>query len=85
MDLCVEDGEAGAVGGEGIGVGSGLSGDEAVESQSSQVVAHVVGGVVHVEQAGDEAPEVLVGEAGDGMDVGAERAGQGCDARMTEA
>ena len=42
--------------------------DEAVEAEAAEVVAHLVGGVVGVEESGDEPAKALVGEAGDGVD-----------------
>jgi hypothetical protein len=48
-----------------------------VQSQAAQVVAHLVGGVVGVEESGDKPAKAPVGEAGDGVDDTAQGAGQG--------
>jgi hypothetical protein len=56
-----------------------------VEAEAVEVVGHLIGGVVRAEQTGDEALQALVGEAGDGVDHDAERAGQGHDAWIPEA
>ena len=85
MDFGVEDGDAGAVGGEGVGVGVRDPFDEAVEAEAAQVVGHLVGGVVLAEESGDEPAKALVGEAGDGVDDAAEGAGQGHGAWVPEA
>ena len=85
MELGVEHGDADAVGGEAVGVGVGDAFDEAVESEAAQVVGHLVGGVVGVEESGDEPAKALVGEAGDGVDDAAEGAGQGHGAWVPEA
>jgi len=59
--------------------------DEAVESQPAKVMGHLIGAVVAAEQPGDEAPEALAGEAGDGMDGHAQGTGQGHGAYVPEA
>jgi hypothetical protein len=68
-----------------VSVGSGDPFDEAVESHSTQVVAHLVGGVVVSEESGDTPAKAFVGETGDGMDYDAERTGQGHGALVPEA
>ena len=85
MEFGVEDRDAGPVGGEGVGVGSGESFDEAVETEAAQVVGHLAGGVVGVEESGDEPAKASVGEAGDGVDDTAQGAGQGYGAWIAEA
>src|SRR5262245_34732628 len=54
VDLGVEDGDPLAFGGEGVGVGVGEALDEVVEAETTQVVGHLVGGVVGAEESGDE-------------------------------
>ena len=85
VELGVEDRGSDAFGGGAVGVGVGDLLDEAVESEASQVVAHLVGAVVRVEESGDEPAKAFVGEAGDGVDDTAEGAGQGHGAWVPEA
>ncbi|MGC8628292.1 MAG: hypothetical protein ACP5VR_12230 [Acidimicrobiales bacterium] len=85
MDLGVEHGDPEAFGRGDVGVGVRDALDQAVETEAAQIVGHLVGGVVRAEQAGDEAPEALVGEAGDGVGHDAERADQGHGAWIPEA
>ena len=85
LQLGVEDGDADALGGEGVGVGARCSLDEAVEAEAAQVVAHLRGAVVPAEESGHMPAKALVGEAGDGVDDEAERAGQGHGALIPEA
>jgi hypothetical protein len=66
VDLGVEDGDADAVGGEGVAVGVGQAADEPGQAQPAQVVGHLSGAVVAAEQSGGQDTQVLVGEAGGG-------------------
>ena len=59
--------------------------DKAVEAEPAQVVAHLGGAVVLAEEPGHLPAKALVGEAGDGVDDQAERAGQGHGALVPEA
>ena len=56
-----------------------------MESQPAKVVGHLVGAVVTLEQSGDEPAKAGVGEAGDGVDLAAQGAGQGHGAGVPEA
>ncbi len=85
MDFGIEDRDTEARGRGEVGVGVREPLDEAVETEAAQVIGHLIGGVVRAEQASDEAPQALVGEAGDDVDHDAERAGQGHDAWSPEA
>ena len=59
--------------------------DEAVEPEAAEVVAHLRRAVVAAEESGHLPAKALVGEAGDGVDDEAERAGQGHGALIPEA
>jgi hypothetical protein len=85
VNLGVEDGDADAVGGEGVGVGVRDPFDETVEAQPAKVVGHLVGGVVVAEESGNEPAKAFVGEAGDGVGYDAECAAQGHGACVPEA
>jgi hypothetical protein len=76
-ELGVEDGDAKAFRGELVGVGAGDALDQAVEAESAQVVAHLRGAVDAAEESGHLPAKAFVGEAGDGVDHQAQRAGQG--------
>ena len=55
----------------------GVTFDQTVEAEAAEVVAHLRGGVAGAEESGDLPAKALVGEAGDGVDDEAERAGNG--------
>ena len=81
----VEDREAQAVVGEAVEILARDSGHEVVTGEPGQIVAglvHGVGGTA--EQSGHQGAQALVGDAGDGEHAGAQRAGQGLDARVAE-
>src|SRR5512134_3053314 len=72
---CVEDGDPDAVGGDGVAVvRGGVRSDRG--GGAGAVAAHLVAGVVRAEESGDVPAKASVGEAGDGVDDEAERAGQ---------
>jgi hypothetical protein len=85
LELAVEAGDADAVGSQHVGVCAWQALDEAVQAQTPEVVAHPALAVVVGEVGGDERAQGLVGEAGDGVELVAERAGQGHDACVPEA
>src|SRR6266851_6062067 len=85
MELGVEDGDADALGGEGVAVGARRALGQAVEAQTAQVVAHLRGAVVAAEESGDMPAKAFAGEAGGGVDDEADRAGQGHGALIPEA
>jgi hypothetical protein len=76
LELAVEDGDADALGGEGVGVAVRQARDEALETQASEVVAHLGGGVWLAEESGDVPAKAFVGEAGDGVQQDVQGAGQ---------
>jgi hypothetical protein len=84
VELGVEDGDADAVGGEGVAVAAGQPLDEPGQAQSPEVVGHLAGALVAAEQPGDHGTEALVGEAGRGEQRLAQGAGQGHDPRIAE-
>ena len=59
--------------------------DQPFEAEASEVVGHLLGGVVGAEKSGHQPAKALVGEAGDGVDEHAEGAGQGHGAWVPEA
>ena len=59
--------------------------DEAVEPESSEVVAHLVLGVLVAEESGDVSAQALVGEAGDGVEDVVQSTGQSHGAGVAEA
>ena len=63
VDLGVEDRHALSVGGEVVGVGSGTSGDQAVEAESREVVAGLVDGVGDAEQMAHLGTQAPIGES----------------------
>jgi hypothetical protein len=85
VELGVEDRHPDAVGGEHIAVGALDPADQALESQSAQVVGHLGAAVGTAEQAAHLGAEAPVGEADDGIQQDAQGAGQGHDARIPEA
>lgn len=72
MHLGVEGGDADALGREGIRVRARCSLDQAVETEATQVIAHLRRAGVTPEESGNTPAEPLVGEAGDGVDDEAE-------------
>jgi len=85
VEFGVEDGDADAVGGDGVGVGAGNALDEPVQAEPAQVVAHLAGRVVAAEESGDVPAKASVGQAGGGVDDKAQGAGQGHGAMIPEA
>ena len=85
MDFGVEDGDADALGREGVGVRAWRALDQPVEAEAAQVIAHLRGAVVSAEESGDVPAKALVGDAGGGVDDEAEGAGQGHGALIPEA
>ena len=72
MEFGVEDRESQCVTGEPVAILVWDAGDEPVDSQSSQIVAGLVDGVVRAaEQSGHQGTQALVGDAGDGEHAGA--------------
>lgn len=84
-ELGVEDGDADALGRELVAVGALDASDEPVETEPSQVIAHLAAAVVGAEESGHTPAKAVVGEAGDGVDHSTQGAGQGCGARVPEA
>ena len=85
LEFGVEDRDADAFGGEGVGVAVWATLDESVKPESAEVVAHLAGVVVLAEVSGNEPAKAFVAEAGDGWEVVAERAGQSHGALIPEA
>ena len=83
MELGVEDRDAGALWGERVGIGHGRSLDKPVQTRRRR--SSLRGVVVLAEEPGHLPAKALVGEAGDGVDDEAERAGQGHGALVPEA
>lgn len=77
VDAGAEAGEQQPVAGQGVAVVPGDPGDEAVADQPGQVVAGLAHAVRAVQQAGDQAAEGLVRDAGDRKQHGGDGAGQG--------
>ena len=77
MELGVEDGDSDPLGGEPVGVGARVTLDQTVEAEAAEVVAHLRRAVAVAEESGHLPAKALVGEAGDGVDDEAERAGNG--------
>src|SRR5262245_38896633 len=84
VDLGVEAGEQQAVAGEGVAVAAGDAFDQAVAGEPGEVVAGLVHAVGAVQQAGHQAAEGLVGDAGDREQHGGDGAGQGLDSKVAE-
>ncbi len=85
VELGEEDGHPDALRREGVGVGVGNSFDQPVETETAQVIGHLIGAVVPTEESGDEPAKAGVGEAGDGVDHEAQCTGQGHGALIPEA
>jgi hypothetical protein len=76
VDLGVEDRDPSTVGGDHVGVAVRKAMDQTLEAKASQVAGHLslrVGRAAQAAHLGTKAP---VGEAADGMNVGAESASQ---------
>jgi hypothetical protein len=85
LRLAVEDRDADAVRGQDVGVAAWQALDEPVRPEAPEVVAHAAVAVGLAEVLRDERAQGLVGEAGDGVELVAERAGQGHGACVAEA
>ena len=85
MDFGEEDGGSDSFGCHHIGVGVRHALDQAVESESAQVIGHLVHAVVVAEESGHQPAKALVGKTGDGVDDTTQGAGQGHGAWIPEA
>src|SRR6266566_9779566 len=85
MELGVEDGDAGALGGEGVAVGARGALDQPVEAKAAQVVTHLRRAVGAAGESGDVPAKAFAGDAGSGVYDEAECTGQGHGALIPEA
>jgi hypothetical protein len=84
-DFGVENSDADAFSGQGVGIRSWCSFDESMESKAAQVITHLRRGVITPEESGDMPAKAFVREAGDGVDDETECTGQGHGALIPEA
>lgn len=83
--LGVEDGGAYPFGRGAVGIRPWDLLDQPVDAEPAQVVSHLVGAVVRIEEPGYKPAKASIGEAGDGVDDTAQSAGQGHGAWIPEA
>ena len=84
IQFAVEERDAQTRGGQPVSMGPGLALNQAAETETSQIVGHLRGGIRPTEQRRDARAQVAVPKARDDVSKAAQRLTEGLDARVAK-